>query len=374
MNITLSADQEGIRTGKVEQRYVRLCVETKSSKGKHRPPLSVVFLVDTSRSMEGENLERVKAALAETLSRLRLDDEFGIITFSTKPVWIAELQEASLKGIQTAIAELEELEAGGYTELKNAWTQAYARILTAKNRIKRVIVISDGLIGANTDFEGLEECAKAGLKDVVTSTLTVNHVTEALPELLEASVEVGAERLYAELEFPEAVHAELMTDLFLVTSHPGTLSVRLGDLRARQSLELFFRLEIPAMEAGEELVIRVRLSSANSHSLATLSFKAQDAEPEVTCMDTLAGALLLEALELRARAKWLGKKERYGEARAELVAFAERVAKFPFDLRLMHVQLLVEQDALYYGRPQEERYNPENTVFPRLPKARMRHF
>lgn len=94
----------------------------------------------------------------------------------------------------------------------------------------------------------------------------------------------------------------------------------------------------------------VRLNSTDKQASATLTFKAEDAEPKLACMDALAGALLLEALRLREKAKWLGSKERYGDARAELTAFAARVSDYPGDLRL------------YYGRPKEERYDPENTI------------
>lgn len=87
------------------------------------------------------------------------------------------------------------------------------------------------------------------------------------------------------------------------------------------------------------------MNSTDKQASATLTFKAEDAEPKLACMDALAGALLLEALRLREKAKWLESKER-----AELTAFAARVSDYPGDLRL------------YYGRPKEERYDPENTI------------
>lgn len=371
MKVTFSADREGIQAGKAQTRYLRLCVQTGSSKGKQRPPLSVVFVVDTSRSMEGENLERVKAALVQTLSRLRIDDEFGIIAFSTTPVWIAKLQEVGLKGINSAMAEIKGLQAHGYTCLTSAWTEACSQIMTSWNQIKRVVIISDGLVGAPKELERLEACRSGGPKGVVTSTISLNQIGDGLAELLEASVDVGTENLRAELELPDHVHAELLSS-FPASRYPKNPTLVLGDPWAKEKIELLFRLDVPAMEIGQEVEIKVRVASSNSQTIAKLSLRAEDAEPEVTCMDTLAGALFLEALELREKAQWLETKKRYAQAQTILMDFVTRVAELPYDPRLMQIQILVEQDARYYGRPEDERFDPERTVVSILTGTRAR--
>lgn len=371
MKVTFSADREGIQAGKAQTHYLRLCVQTGSSKGKQRPPLSVVFVVDTSRSMEGENLERVKAALVQTLSRLRIDDEFGIIAFSTTPVWIAKLQEVGLKGINSAIAEIKGLQAHGYTCLTSAWTEACAQVMTSENRIKRVVIISDGLVGAPNEVERLEACTKGGPKGVMTSTVNLNQTREGLAELLETAVDVGAEGLRAELDLPDFVQAELLSS-FPVSRRPGRLTIPLGNRWAKEKIELFFRLDVPAMEIGQEVEIKVRVTSHNAKVTSSLSLRAECAEPDFVCMDTLAGALLLEALELRDEAQWLDANRRYAQAQAILMEFVARVAELPYDPRLMQIQILVEQDARYYGRPEDERFDPERTLVSVLTGTRAR--
>lgn len=371
MKVTFSADREGIQAGKAQTRYLRLCVQTGSSKGKQRAPMSVVFVVDTSRSMEGENLERVKAALAQTLSRLRVDDEFGIIAFSTTPVWIAELQEVGLRGINLAMAAIKGLQAHGYTCLTSAWTEACAQIMTSENRIKRVVIISDGLVGAPNELERLEACTKGGPRGVMTSTINLNQTREGLAELLETAVDIGAEGLRAELDLPDFVQAESLSS-FPVSRHPGRLTLLLGNRWAKEKLELLFRLDVPAMEIGQEVEIKVRVTSHNAKATSSLSLRVEDTEPEVACMDTLAGALLLEALELRAKAQWLDANERYAQAQTILMDFVARVAVLPYDPRLMQIQILVEQDARYYGRPEDERFDPERTFVSVLTGTRAR--
>jgi hypothetical protein len=89
-------------------------------------------------------------------------------------------------------------------------------------------------------------------------------------------------------------------------------------------------------------------------------------------MDTLAAALFLEALELREKAQWLETKERYAQAQTILMDFVTRVAELPYDPRLMQIQILVEQDARYYGRPEDERFDPERTVVSILTGTRAR--
>jgi len=390
MDITISADKEQVLAGHKEGRYVRVQISAGPSLGEDRPRLSVVFVIDTSLSMAGRKLERVKASLAESLLRLRLDDEFGVIAFSGETTWISSLQSASQEGIQSAISGIAGMEAGGYTDIFAAWEEAHSQLQAARNRIKRVVVVSDGCISAGAGSDKLEKVATARLKGIVTSALAIgdasdtdflsdlvesgqgsltrvsgDQTSEILTEALSATLVIGAEQLRLELEFPESVSARILSN-HRVRSRAGNLGIPLGDLPAMQSIELYFRVELPPLKAAEKVQVCARLKTADSDTVAILDFCAQDSEPNMACLDTLASALMLEALALREEAKKLEQQRRYDKARAALLDFATRIAEYPQDPRILHVQLMVEQDALNCGKPVSER-----TIFPmfsRTPK------
>ena len=110
-----------------------------------RPPANLVFLVDTSGSMDGPNrLPLVKQSLAMLLTKLDARDRVAIVAYAGRAGTVLEPTPAN----ETAriLSAIETLEAGGGTAGGEGIRQAYAlaeRGFDAK-AVNRVILATDG--------------------------------------------------------------------------------------------------------------------------------------------------------------------------------------------------------------------------------------
>lgn len=113
-------------------------------------PLSVVCLLDTSGSMEGEKLMHAKDALVHFAERLTPQDEIALIAFDD------ELQQISpfthdWKGFKR---ELRSVMAEGGTRLYDAVVAATEILEPIRDRRRAVLILSDGVDTASkTKFE-----------------------------------------------------------------------------------------------------------------------------------------------------------------------------------------------------------------------------
>ncbi|WP_343117160.1 VWA domain-containing protein [Ostreiculturibacter nitratireducens] len=110
-----------------------------------RPPLNLVFLIDTSGSMQDANkLPLLKQSFRLMLGELRPEDEVAIVTYAGSAGQVLAPTPAS---DQAAImAALDGLEAGGSTAGQEGLEQAYAVAegMAADGEVTRVILATDG--------------------------------------------------------------------------------------------------------------------------------------------------------------------------------------------------------------------------------------
>lgn len=110
-----------------------------------RPPLNLVFLIDTSGSMQGaDRLGLLKTSFAMMLSRLGPQDKVAIVTYAGSAGQVLAPTPASDRG--AILSALDRLEAGGSTAGQEGLQQAYATAAAMKGdgRISRVILATDG--------------------------------------------------------------------------------------------------------------------------------------------------------------------------------------------------------------------------------------
>ncbi len=110
-----------------------------------RPPLNLVFLIDTSGSMQDANkLPLLKQSFRLLLSELRPDDEVSIVTYAGSAGQVLEPTPASERS--KILNSLEQLEAGGSTAGQEGLQQAYqvAESMTSDGEVTRVILATDG--------------------------------------------------------------------------------------------------------------------------------------------------------------------------------------------------------------------------------------
>jgi len=110
-----------------------------------RPPLNLVFLIDTSGSMQdSDKLPLLINSFRLMLSKLQPDDKVAIVTYAGSSGVVLEPTPASEKA--PIVASLENLYAGGSTAGQAGLQQAYAlaQQMGTKDATARVILATDG--------------------------------------------------------------------------------------------------------------------------------------------------------------------------------------------------------------------------------------
>ena len=137
-------------------------------------PLSIIFLLDTSGSMDGEKLSNARKSLLQFLKHLNRGDEAMLMEFRSKP-WVVEPFTRDFGQIEN---DLKGLEGSGSTALYDAILAALDQMQSAHNRRRAVLLISDGI---NTYGKARLEDSVIGLRRHGIELFTIGLETE-LPE------------------------------------------------------------------------------------------------------------------------------------------------------------------------------------------------
>ncbi len=121
-------------------------------------PKEIVFVLDTSGSMDGFPIEKAKEAMMLSLAGLNPQDTFNLITFAgdTQILFDAPVP-ATPENLKKAKEFLTSRKSGGGTEMMKAIRAALAPS-TAQNHVRVVCFMTDGFVG--NDFEVINEVKK----------------------------------------------------------------------------------------------------------------------------------------------------------------------------------------------------------------------
>lgn len=132
-----------------------------------RPPLNLVFLIDTSGSMKAANkLPLLKQSFRLMLANLRPEDSVAIVTYAGSAGRVLDPTPASER--ETIFAALDQLHAGGSTAGQAGLQQAYATAqeMADEGEISRVILATDGDFNVGlSDPEDLKDYISDKQKD-----------------------------------------------------------------------------------------------------------------------------------------------------------------------------------------------------------------
>lgn len=126
-----------------------------------RPPLNLVFSLDTSGSMKGPPLDMMRATMHATAGSLRAGDTISMVTWSSDPLVILDGYEVQGPDDPELVGLIDTLEVGGSTDLHAGLVAAYqlANENHIDNGINRVMLVSDG--GANAGVTDVDLIASA---------------------------------------------------------------------------------------------------------------------------------------------------------------------------------------------------------------------
>jgi Ca-activated chloride channel family protein len=142
---------------------VRLAAD-KTDGAKERAPLSMVVVLDTSGSMEGEKIDRAKDSVLGLMRDMRDDDEIAFVRYASDAELIQPLARMSaVRGSLTA--RVRRLEAGGGTNIPSGLSLGLRTLSEAEQgRVRRVVLVSDGLDSTRAEAERLaSDSAERGI-------------------------------------------------------------------------------------------------------------------------------------------------------------------------------------------------------------------
>ena len=120
----------------------------------HRHPVEMVFVVDSSGSMEGAPIEQAREAMLEALDLLEPTDTFQIIRFSTDASQFGRIPvPATRDNVARAKRYVRSLHADGGTEM-NEGVRAALGFAPDPERLRFVTFMTDGYIGNETEIIG----------------------------------------------------------------------------------------------------------------------------------------------------------------------------------------------------------------------------
>ncbi len=141
--------QAALFTEEVDNNYYSLLMVLPPERENNQSTLArdIVFILDTSGSMQGKSIAQAKESLKQALSQLSHRDRFNIIAFNSHhTLYTKNLEYASEPNRQAAVAWIDQLRANGGTVMLPALTKAFGQFDDGEN-LQQTIFITDGAVG-----------------------------------------------------------------------------------------------------------------------------------------------------------------------------------------------------------------------------------
>ena len=226
------------------------------------PPRTLAVVIDTSGSMQGEKMEQARAAAAFVVSRLRPEDTFNVVAYSsTVQPFAPELQTGEAESRKAAEAFVAGLRAGGGTDIHSALTTILDMLPARGDRPTYVLFLTDGepTVGVTDETRIAADVAAAnGGEDADKARVfTFGVGTDVNARLLDRlsdggkgvsafvapteNVEAAVSGLYAKIAAP------VLTDLSLTFELDGGGSANV--------LNRVLPAELPDLFSGQQLTV-----------------------------------------------------------------------------------------------------------------------
>jgi Ca-activated chloride channel family protein len=364
MTLKVQTDRTLIRAEGQSTRYALVSFAApESERASAREPVNVTFVIDRSGSMGGSKIRLALEAVVQALRMLKSSDRFSVVCYDHEIDLVVPTTLASAEGVRNAIAQVQQLQARGNTDLGGGWLKGCEELAQhiQSAKVSRCLLLTDGLanhgitdrgelarhaaelrsryittstIGLGEDFDEvmLEGMARAGgghFYYVETAVQVGDCLTGELGEALDIVAHDAAVTVQA------PVGASVATlNRFPVRQDDGRFTVLLGDLASLQDVEVVFRLTFPTGQLGATARAVFSIADARGSIRASetdtiwtyADHRANDTQPRNLAVDRAVAKLY--AAQATAEALDLNRVGRFDEAVARLKATAARIAMY----------------------------------------------
>lgn len=272
------------RVGPSQQRVyaeVRMVADQASRPGL-RAPISMAVVLDTSGSMSGDKIEDARRSVLELIQNMRDDDEIAFVRYSDTSELVQPL--ARVGEVRTSLTRrIRQLNADGGTNIPAGLQKGLSALDGAREgRVKRIVLVSDGLDGTRAQAENLARRS-------FSSGITVSSLGIGLDfdESYMGSLAKSGHGNFAFVNEKESVAAFLKHELdetATTTVENAKVTLALGNAvrfvsatgaDATRNDDGSVTLAIGSMFAGDErrVIVELDVSGANEHRDVTASAK-----------------------------------------------------------------------------------------------------
>lgn len=245
----LSAAQFSEQVGNEYYHLVMVMPPTEGIAGVQPLAREIIYIVDTSGSMEGESLNQAKNALLTALEQIRDFDTFNIIQFNSETQQLFnDAKTANSDNLEAARDYVKSLVSGGGTEMYPALSAALEQN-SPSDRIRQIIFLTDG--GVNNE-KALFELIDTQLGESRLFTVGIGSAPNSYFMRKSAQFGRGTFTYIAEINEVQ----EKMQALFAKLESPvlSDIEIHFTDL---ENVEYWPR-RIPDLYLGEPLVLSIK--------------------------------------------------------------------------------------------------------------------
>ena len=265
--------------------------------GDKRTPVNVVIVLDKSGSMSGKKIAQAREAAIAAIDRLGPNDIVSVVTYdSTVHVLVPATKLTDREAVRRRIRQVE---AGGSTALFAGVSKGAREIrkFLSRNRVNRIILLSDGLANVGPSSPGeLADLGASLIKEgisVTTIGLGLGYNEDLMTQLARASDGNHAfvqepedlARIF-NLEFGDVLSVVAQEVVIRIRCTPGVRPVRvlgrgadiagqtatviLNQLYSRQEKYILLEVEVPPTAANRTRdIATVEVSYANMATRTT---------------------------------------------------------------------------------------------------------
>lgn len=150
--VVQQAPRAAVFTEEVDGEHFAMLMLLPPQKNVKKLAKDIVFIVDTSGSMQGNSIQQAKQSLILALDKLKPEDRFNLIEFNSEYRSVfPRLSNVNENTLFTAKKWVASLSADGGTEMKAALAEGF-RQFEKNEKLKQLIFITDGAIGNEAEL------------------------------------------------------------------------------------------------------------------------------------------------------------------------------------------------------------------------------